>query len=189
MPRGIPNKPIYSELDHGSLYVIIRKLEDRIEVAEANIDTLKGHIKKLNDKMRLSIGVSKEALNQTVLSRAKEYTEEKKYRYSFDRTPGIKLWMEHLKQTYIPVESDELVRLYKEDKLVRIANIRQELALRFGEHFLNDTFIKKRKMSMMLTKCGFIHNINRMFLKKNGIGFDNITDIVAVEKNGELKSF
>lgn len=189
MGRSKNTQPIYNELDHGSLYVIIRKLEDRIDVAEANIDTLKGHIKKLNDKMRLSIGVSKEALNQTVLIRAKEYTEEKKYRYSFDRTPGIKLWMEHLKQTYIPVESDELIRLYKEDKLIRIANIRQDLASRFGEHFLNDTFIKKRKMSMMLTKCGFIHNVSRMFLKRNGIGFDSITDIVCVEKNGELKSF
>jgi hypothetical protein len=159
----MPDK--YNELDTGSPYALIGKLEKRIERAEAAIvkligknDELRSLVGDLKQSIRTANQSSKEARaiaskvsDEIVASVSKVATHRKR---SAKEDPFYHKWIEFIKKNFVSVkyisEKD-----CKDGTGYAILEIRKELASHFGNHILDDEYISSHAISRLVKEAGF----------------------------------
>lgn len=156
-----------SELDEGSIYVYVHKLEQRMEQIENKFDSLTRKLEILTEKAKEA--VSKSEVSMTTATRAiktRSLAAKNRIKKNVSSTerkwPAYPLWLDYLKKIYAPVNRYEFNQLWLKREVVYNYDVRRELALKFGQQMLDDNFIGQNSVTRMMSMLGFKVSVSRL---------------------------
>lgn len=164
-----------SELDEGNLYVYIAKLEKRMQEIEKRYEAVARKLEITQEKAKEAVSKSQYSLvtaTRAIKTRSlsvKKRTPEKKTNPE-KKYPAYPMWMDYLKSIYVPVVRAEFNKMWLKREIVYNADVRRELALKFGQQMLDDNFISQRSVTNMMKVLGFKVNVHRLMPNLEGWG-------------------
>lgn len=159
------------ELDDGSPFVAIGKLQKQIEQILESHKKMVERIKSLEAKIKIAESKAQHAMIESVAVKHKRARGAAKLKGSVKSYPAYPLWVEFVRDNYRPISSEhkEIYQTWKSGNLIKSSDIRQDLAIKFGQQMLDDKYLSKFDISKIIQAAGFKTGINREFQGKNGL--------------------
>jgi hypothetical protein len=177
-------KPTFNELDQASLHVMVAKMIERFDKLVERQQEIDIKLKRLSEQVKIALGKTDHAIttvSAATLTRKKQLGN--KMGGSLNRYPGYDLWVNYIREIYKPVTRARLTELYNIDKIVYNVNVRQELAIKFGQKMLDDNFVNQKQITRMVKSAGFKTNMKLMMPSKTGQWeVDRLINVIAVER-------
>jgi hypothetical protein len=156
----------HNEIDSGSPYVLIEKLERRLVKAETAIIKLvsmnmelKQEVAGMKQNVRESSQISKKALvvasrvDSDIVASVSKVATHRKRKAKDD--PFYHKWIEHIKKNFVSVKYvDE--KDMKKGEAFGTLEVRKELAEHFGNHILDSEFITGHALARVVKDAGFV---------------------------------
>ena len=161
-------------------YIDLAKLSKKVDELKKLVESQKQKIVRLEAKAKEATGKAEAAIVEVGKVRGKKVRTEMIKENKIRNYPGLDEWVEFMKTNFATYGISEVDKKYKQGVLMTTDSMRRELAIRFGNHLMDEKFLTNYTLNKFIRQAGIRTGVMNSWVTTKGL--QRISNIILCVK-------